>query len=67
MSTLSEIEAAADALSIEQKKQLLEFLAARINGAPAKRTPSDLSEFIGAIRLQEDPLAWQQRMRGEWT
>jgi hypothetical protein len=66
VSTLPEIEAAADALPLDQKKQLLEFLAVRVNGGPSPRKPSDLREFADVIRLPEDPLAWQQRVRGEW-
>ena len=67
MSTLAEIEAAADALPAEQKRQLLEFLAARVNGGSDARRSTDLREFSGAMRLPEDPLAWQQRVRGEWA
>ena len=66
MSTLPEIEAAADALPLDQKKKLLEFLTARLNGGQKKGHPTTLNEFAGALRLSEDPLAWQQRVRGEW-
>lgn len=66
MSTLAEIEAAADALPLEQKQELLRFLAARLNGDQKPRQSDDLSEFAGTVRLHEDPLAWQQRVRGEW-
>ncbi len=66
MSTLQEIEAAADALPLDQKKQLIAFLASRVNGGSVENNPSDLREFAGAIRLSEDPLTWQQRVRGEW-
>jgi hypothetical protein len=65
MSTLTEIEAAADALPLDQKKQLLDFLASRVNGGSPRRGPTDLREFAGAVRLPEDPLTWQQRVRGE--
>jgi hypothetical protein len=34
MSTLPEIEAAADALPLEQKQELFMFLAARLEGKP---------------------------------
>lgn len=67
MSTLTEIEAAAEALPLEEKKQLLEFLAKRVNGGTGGRGPTDLREFAGAISLPEDPLDWQQRIRGEWA
>jgi hypothetical protein len=66
VSTLAEIEAAAESLPLEQKKELLRFLAARLNGGPEPKHRSDLAEFGGTLRLSEDPLAWQQRVRGEW-
>jgi hypothetical protein len=66
MSTLAEIEAAVDALPLEQKQELLRFLASRVNGEREAKRPSDLAEFAGTLRLSEDPLAWQQRVRGEW-
>jgi hypothetical protein len=52
MSTLAEIEAAADALSPEQKQQLMLFLASRLraNGAklPEPRTfsPDEIANWI---------------------
>ena len=66
MSTLAEIEAAAEALPLAQKKELLQFLAARVDSAQPSQAPADLAGFAGTLRLPEDPLAWQQRVRGEW-
>lgn len=66
MSTLAEIEAVADALPLEQKKKLLQFLVSRVNGESGAKRPTDLAEFFGALRLSEDPLAWQQSVRDEW-
>jgi hypothetical protein len=66
MSTLAEIEAAAEALPLEQKQELLRFLASRLNGDRQPQRPDNLGEFAGALHLHEDPLAWQQRVRGEW-
>lgn len=66
VSTLTEIEAAAEALPLEQKRKLLEFLSARVNGDGHHAEATDLRAFAGAIRLSEDPLVWQQRVRGEW-
>ena len=51
------------ALSIEQRQELLRFLAARVNGDRTGDHLSDLAEFAGALHLREDPLAWQQRVR----
>jgi hypothetical protein len=39
MSTLAEIEAAADALPSDQKRSLIVFLAARLRGEGAKSPP----------------------------
>ena len=66
MSTLTEIEKAADALPLEQKQELIRFLESRINGSKSESKPGDLSSFAGTLRLSEDPLAWQKRVRGEW-
>jgi hypothetical protein len=66
MSTLTEIEAAADALSLEEKQKLLRFLTERLNGEKQVERQSDLSQFSGALHLSHDPLAWQRRVRGEW-
>jgi hypothetical protein len=59
MSTLAEIEAAADALSPEQKQELLLFLAARIRATrPELPEPRRFSrEQIGAwIAEDEDDM-----------
>ena len=43
MSTLAEIEAAAEALSTEQKQELILFLAARLRGGGEVPNPRDFS------------------------
>jgi len=60
MSTLTEIEAAAEKLPVPQKEALIEYLVALL------QRQHDLAEFSGSLRLREDPLAWQRRVRGEW-
>jgi hypothetical protein len=65
--SLAEIESAADALSLEEKRHLLDFLAARANRRHRAEQNTYLAKFAGTLRLSEDPLAWQQRMRGEWA
>jgi len=65
--TLTEIEAAAEKLPVPQKEALIAFLAARVQRERTARRPkNDLAEFSGVVRLAEDPLVWQQRVRGEW-
>lgn len=65
MSTLAEIEAAAEALPPAEKQKLIRFLVSRLNGE-TQGLETDLAVFSGAVRLPQDPLAWQQRVRGEW-
>ena len=67
MSTLAEIEAAAEKLPVPQKEVLIERLTAQVRRERTARHPqNNLAEFSGVLRLGEDPLAWQQRVRGEW-
>lgn len=67
MSTLSEIEAAAEKLPVQQLEELVESLTARLQRErTARHQEDDLAEFSGVLRLSEDPLLWQQRVRGEW-
>jgi hypothetical protein len=49
VSTLAEIEAAAEALPLEQKKKLLQFLESRVNGKRQEKGPADFARFAGAI------------------
>jgi hypothetical protein len=37
-----------------------------VNGADTEKDLTDLTQFTGVIRLPEDPLVWQRRVRGEW-
>ena len=68
VSTLAEIEAAAEALPLDQKKELIDFLTRHVHGQTTRRgaQATDLAEFSGSLRLGEDALEWQQRVRDEW-
>jgi len=67
MSTLAEIEAAAEKLPVPQKEALIERLSAQVRRErSARQSQPDLAQFSGVLRLGEDPLAWQRRARGEW-
>jgi hypothetical protein len=65
MTTLAEIEAAADALSTEQKQELFLFLAVRLRGAgqlpsPREYTQEQIEAWIaddedGMRRFREEP------------
>jgi hypothetical protein len=65
MSTLAEIEVAAEALPPAEKQKLIRFLVSRLNGETLG-SETDLATFSGAVRLSQDPLGWQRRVRGEW-
>ena len=54
MSTLAEIEAAADALSPEQKQELLLFLVARLRGATNLPEPRKFSREQISAWVDED-------------
>lgn len=61
MSTLIEIEAAADSLPVEQKEQLLLFLATRLRAARATMPASrDLSREVIAEWIAEDEVDMRQ-------
>jgi hypothetical protein len=67
MISLAEIEAAADKLPVPQKEALIERLTMQVRQERSARHPQgDLAQFSGVLRLDQDPLAWQQRVRGEW-
>ena len=67
MSTLAEIQAAAEKLPVPQKEALIERLTAQVRRERSAQHPQGaLAEFSGVVSLGEDPLAWQQRVRGEW-
>ena len=54
MSTLAEIEAAADALSPEQKQELLLFLVARLRGSGTLPEPRKVSRGQIDAWVEED-------------
>ncbi len=68
MSTLAEIEEAAAALPAREKEELIHFLMARLQRERMGRVgqAGNLSDFAGVLRLPEDPLVWQHRIREEW-
>ena len=54
MSTLNEIEAAADSLPAEQKQELFLFLAARLRGAGQLPSPREFSREQIASWIMDD-------------
>ena len=54
MSSLAEIEAAAEALSPEEKQELLRFLATRVRGQRLRAKPRIFSDEEITAMLEED-------------
>jgi len=68
MSTLTEIEAAADTLPPKQREALVRYLTEHAPQPSASRAVAskDLTEFSGTVQIHEEPLAWQAAIRDEW-
>ncbi len=68
MSTFAEIEAAVPSLNTAELERLEARLRElRLQRQAARRdTPTNLTEFAGSLRLTEDPLKFQRRVREEW-
>jgi hypothetical protein len=64
MSTLAEIEAAAESLTAEEKQELLRFLATRLRGQRPPVEPRIYSDEEIAAMLEEDEVDGQ-RLRQE--
>lgn len=68
MSTLTDIEAAVPSLSLQELERLETVLRqAKNQKAATSLQQTNLSEFSGIITLREDPLAWQRKVREEWS
>jgi hypothetical protein len=64
MSTLAEIEAAADSLPSEQKEELLRFLAVRLRRERALPAPRVYSDEEVATMVAEDDAAGERFRHG---
>jgi hypothetical protein len=64
MSTLAEIEAAADSLPSEQKEELLRFLAVRLRRERARPAPRVYSNEEIATMVAEDDAAGERFRQG---
>jgi hypothetical protein len=65
MSTLAEIETAADSLPVEQKEELLRFLAMRLRKERSLPKPRIYSEEELATMIAEDEADGERFRRGE--
>jgi hypothetical protein len=63
MTTLSEIEAAAESLTAQEKLELLRFLAMRLRGQRPRAKPRIYSDEEIAAMLDEDEADGQRLLR----
>lgn len=56
----------AVAVQLDYREWLRIERALRLSGHAHQQT-TDLARLSGTLRLQEDPLAYQRRIRREWT
>lgn len=56
----------AEPLSGDEKLELAQRLIERVLNPGQKKAPIDLNSLAGVLRLEEDPLEIQLRMRRDW-
>jgi hypothetical protein len=67
VSTLAEIEAAAQNLTLHELRQLERRVQKLREQRALAETPQDINDHShGVIRLPQDPLTWQRQVRAEW-
>ena len=67
MTTKQELHRAIDELSEEQVRKVIRVVEV-IQSQNLSRGPQmiDLKRYSGVLKLTEDPLAYQERLRNEW-
>ncbi len=51
---------------LDEVSDYIEYLLFKINVPKEDDTKTDLSEFFGSVKMKEDGLDVQRRMRDEW-
>ncbi len=51
---------------LDEVSDYIEFLLFKINVPKEDDTKTDLSEYFGSVKMKEDGLDIQRRMRDEW-
>ena len=63
--TVEEIKQALSTLSEEEKLQVARYALGGVP-VPSVAKVSNLNKYAGKVKLGEDPLKYQQRVRAEW-
>jgi len=63
---IDEIKKEAAGLTQEEKLELAEFLIRDANRHRYTGKVVDLNKYAGIVKLREDPLEYQKRVRAEW-
>jgi len=66
MTTKRELHEAIDQLSDEQVQKIIQVVEILQGDFSRAGYEVDLSRYSGVLHLTEDPLTYQQRLRGEW-
>lgn len=66
MRKLDEIMNEADKLPLEEQLELAQHLIAHAKRTKYAAKTVDLNKFAGRVKLTEDPLQYQKRVRAEW-
>ncbi|HZQ54469.1 MAG TPA: hypothetical protein VFB14_19865 [Bryobacteraceae bacterium] len=66
MTTRQELHHAIDQLSEEQVQKVIQIVEVIQVDPSQTHDTIDLARYNGVLRLTEDPLAYQERMRNEW-
>ena len=66
MTTKQELHRAIDELSEDQVQKIIRLVEVMQPDTSPIHRNVDLTCYRGVLRLTEDPLAYQERMRNEW-
>jgi hypothetical protein len=63
---LEKLQKAAEKLPPDEQLQLVQFLLQRAGKLVVKGKVVDLNKYAGTVKLKEDPMEYQKRVRAEW-
>jgi len=63
---LESLQKAAEKLPPDEQLQLAQFLLQRAGKLAVKGRVVDLNKYAGTVKLKEDPMEYQKRVRAEW-
>lgn len=66
MTTKQELHRAIDELTEEQVQKIIRVVEVIQSDTSGIHRNIDITRYSGVLRLTEDPVAYQERMRNEW-